>query len=640
MLQSIRDNITGWIAWVVVILLSIPFALFGINTYFEGRFTNAVATVNGEEIPNQRFRDRYQNQFQQLRQMFGDQFDPEMIDESRLRRQVLDQMIQEELLIQRAEDQRFRADEREVIEQIRSIQAFHVDGEFSMERYRTLLRAQNMTPSQLEQNLTRELKGQYLQSAVSRSTFVTDQEIERMARLEAQRRIFDEISIAPADFIDRVDVSDDEVEEWYETHADRYMTAEQVDLRYIKLSMAEVRERIEIGEEELREAWERDRERYLEDEERYARHILIRMDDDESAAREKIESLRQRLADGESFEDLAREYSDDTLSGEEGGSLGWVLPGDMVDAVDEVIFTLEAGEVSEVVESEFGLHLVRVDEIETPEPLPFEEARDELLADLRQTEAERRFFDLRETMADEAFTNPDALEPIADILDLDIRTVEDVTRDEGEGIAGHSRVRQEAFSAMVLDEALNSDPIELDDDTVVVLRVVDHRPAEQRPLEAVADQIREEVRQDKATREARALAERLRERAGEGESFLDLAEEADLPIREARNVSRDEPDMDRMLSQALFRMPRPENGPVTEIIEKQDGSLALVALRSVESPTLDMDADERHDRRNAVRSSLMQAEFNAYVRELRRNSDVEVLLDDEEEERRLQEDRI
>jgi len=632
MLQSIRDNITGWIAWVVVILLSIPFALFGINTYFEGRFSDAVAQVEGEEIGNRDFQNRYQNQYQQIRDMFGDQFDPDMIDESQLRRQVLDRMIQEQLLINRAENQRLQVSGQEVAEYIRGIEAFHEGGQFSMDRYRSLLRAQNMSPSELERNIQQDLLGQRIQSGINRSAFVTRHELERMAGLERQEREYEELRISMADFRDRVSVSNEEVEAYYEDNQDRFMTPERLDLDYVQLSMDEVRDRIELSEDEVRAAWEQSRDEFLEDERRLSRHILISVGEDEDAARETIESLRARIQDGESFEELAAEYSEDSVSAEEGGSLGWVYPGDMVDAVDEAIFSLEEGEISEVVRSDFGFHIVRLDEIETPEPMPFEDAREEIEAELREREADHLFFDLREELGELAYSNPDELHTLADQLGLEIRTVDNVERDGGPGIAEHAAVRREAFDPRVMEDAENSDPIELNDNTIIVLRLGAYHEPERKPFEDVENEIRDLLLEEKAREEARVVLDELFQALEAGESMADLAERDGVRYTESTRIQRNDSSADGQLLRSLFRMKRPENGPIYDIIERDDGDKSVIALISVNDETPDLAEEDRRQRAEGQRGERGNMEFMTYVRELRRVSDVEVMFDDDVED--------
>jgi peptidyl-prolyl cis-trans isomerase D len=333
MLQSIRDNIRGWIAWVVVILLSIPFALFGINTYFEGRFTDNVALVDGDEITRGEFRDRYQRQYMQIRQMFGQQFDPDMIDEDRLRRQVLDRMVRERLLEKRAREHGYYVSDGDVASAIQEIPAFQSNGRFSVDMYRAALRREGYSPSQFEALMKADLLMEQIERGIAQSAFVTESELRRLVALENQERRVSWLSISASRYFDEVEVSEDEIAEHYDEYQDRFMTPESVDIQYVELRMADIKERIEVSEDELRQAWERERDRYLEDEERLARHILVEIvGGDVEAARERVTELRRRIVeDGESFEVLATEYSADPLSAEEGGSLDWVTTGAMVD---------------------------------------------------------------------------------------------------------------------------------------------------------------------------------------------------------------------------------------------------------------------------------------------------------------------
>ncbi len=631
MLQSIRDNIRGWVAWVVVIFLSIPFALFGINTYFEGTFSDNVAEVDGEEITNREFRDRYQSQLQQMRQAMGDAYDPDELDEPALRRQVLDAMIQRELIVQRADRNRYDITEERVAREIQNIPAFQENGQFSMERYRNLLRAQGMSTSYFEDQMRRDLKTDVIRSGIAESAFVTDKELDRLAALERQQRRFSFVNVQTDDFLEAVSVSDEEVEAYFEENRDDFRTDEEVELAYVELSMELARERVEISEDDLREAWEGQQDRFLEDEERMVRHILLD-DEDPDAAEEKARELKSRIEEGESFEELARDYSTDPGSAEEGGSLGTVSRGDMVDEVDEVIFELEEGVVSDPVRSQFGFHLIRVDEILAREPVAFEDARNELEEDLRERRAEEIYFDLREALADEAFQNPEDIAPLADILGVDVQSLSGVTRDSGEGIAEYSEVRREAFSDIVLNEGFNSDPIELDDDRVVVIRVMDHKPAERRELAEVRDEVEDHLRREKARERARDEARGLLEQARETGDLAGAAADRGLEASEARWIERQDPGVDTDVRDRVFRLGRPGEGARVELMERDEGLISVLALLEVRDEELvELDEQERTQQRMMRARQLGMSELDAYIRELWRVSDVDVLLDEEED---------
>lgn len=497
-----------------------------------------------------------------------------------------------------------------------------------MDRYQGLLRNQGMSSAELERNVQRDMLGSVLREGINASAFVTDHEITQVAALENQTREFDELRVSVSAFRDRVSVSEDEVASYYESNQDEFMTEPTADLAYIELSMDDIRESVEVSEDDLRSAWEEEREQYLADEERLARHILIPVEEDENedAALEEAREVRSKLDEGAEFGELAEEYSADTMSAEEGGSLGWVLQGDMVGPVDEAIFSLDAGEVSDPVRSEFGYHVIRVDEVETPEPLPFEEARDELLTELKTRKAEQRYFDLREELADETFSNPDSLIPIADRLGLEVRSVEDVTPDSGSGVASSADVRRAAFSPEVRDERLNSDPIELDEESVVVIRVNEYEPATPRPQESVAEDIRDTLLDRKAADQAVELGEELLSGLQEGTGAEALAERDGVDLQAGRSAGRQEQELDRALRRALFRMPRPgDAGASHEMVERSDGDVAVLVLRSVTSGATELAEEERERRRNGMQRTRAEVEFNAFVRELRRRMDVELV---------------
>lgn len=625
MLQSIRDNISGWIAWVVVILLSVPFALVGISSYFGGASSNAVAEVGDTEISREAYQNRYQQQYQQLRRIYGEQFDPEMIDEERMREQVLDQMIREELIVQRARDLGYVASEDAIRDEIRSISAFQVGGEFSMERYRALLRNQGMSPADLERSVGRNILANVMRQGVMNSTIVTDNDIMRMAVLESQVRQFDELRVGVDVFRDQVSVEDEAVREYYEANIGRFMTEPTADLAYLELSMEDVQGEIEVSEETIRSTWEEQRQQYLADERRQVRHILIPVEESEEAARQRAQELKARIEQGADFAEVAREESADSASAEEGGSLGWVYQGDMVAPVDEAIFSLEPGTVSDPVRSEFGFHLVRVDEVDTPEPLPYEEARDEILADLRASRAEERFYDLRERLADATFSNPESLTAVADDLGLEVERVEGVTPNAGEGIASNPAVRDAAFSPSVRDERLNSDPIELGDNRVVVLRVERFEPATEKPLASVREDIRQTLLAQRAREQAMTLADEVLAALEEGTPVAELGEREGVELSEGRSGTRNSDELDRGVRRALFRMPRPaEDSASYERVERADGDFSVLALREVVSETPELAEEDTERRRRSLSRSRANSEFNAFVRELRRVMDVTV----------------
>lgn len=624
MLQKIRDSLQGWIAYTIVAILVVPFAFWGIGDYLGFFDEPFAAKVNDVEIPQARFQDNFNQRYAQLRDAYGEDFDPDLIDEDSMRQEVLDRMITEEVLYQYALEQGFRISDERLAREIHAIESFQEDGEFSPERYSYLLQLNNQTPARFENLFRRSLVIGQLEEAVTGTAFMPDGVVESLVEIADQRREVAWVDLHADDFRAGIEVSDAEVEEYYEANAGRFMTPETVELAYVDLTIDEAAAEVEVDENELRLFYQERLQQIAADEERRARHILVTDDGrDDDEARALAEELQARIEAGESFEALAREHSDDRDSAADGGSLGWVARGVLGNELDSELFTLEPGEVSEPVRTGFGWHILRVDEVRGTEPPSFESMRDELAADYRQREAERRFYDLVERMADLAYENPDNLDAIVESLGLEVETIPGVTPDSGEGLARLARVRNAAFSSEVLEERYNSSLIELDDDRVVVLRVTDHQLPQRRPLAEVAGEIRETLVANEARRRAAAAGEEIVERARAGEPLRDLAAELGGEWTSARLVSRADQDTPRELIGAAFRAPRPGDEPVIRGLRVRDNDYAVFQLLSVVPGAPEGLSDEDlQNFRTALAQRKGNAEFTALVENLRDEAEI------------------
>ena len=300
----------------------------------------------------------------------------------------------------------------------------------------------------------------------------------------------------------------------------------------------------------------------------------------------KIDKLQQRLNEGESFEALAREYSDDPGSAKEGGDLGWVAVGDMVKPFEDALFSLNKGEVSGIVETQFGLHLVKLEDIRTPEVKTLSEMRSEFEKDLKQDVLSSMFYDISEDMAVTAYENPDSLDAVVDAVNKQPATTEWFTRDAGSGIAENQKFRNAAFASSVIQEGLNSDVIELSPDHVAVLRLLKHEPASMKPLETVKAEINKILRMKKAHDKTMAAAEEAKTRISSGEKAENVLSE-NQRVEDYGTLKRaDVGKVDPMIVEATFRMPHPDDDkPSTRVVNMMSGDIALVLLDKVTTPS-------------------------------------------------------
>lgn len=630
MLQRIRDNASGPVAYVVVGLISLVFGVWGIGSYFTEDPNPPVAKAGDVEITKYQLQRAYDQRYQRLQRLMGDNFDHDLIDPERFRRGILDGLIQDALLQQYARDAGYRVTDAALLQALRSEQQFQVDGRFSPERYRALLSQAGIAPGQFEAGLRDDLVIQQVRNGVIESAFATHREVLADYRLDKQRRELAYLTFEAADLRDRVVVTDSEIQAHYEQNPQTYTRPERVKLAYVEVDRNELEPAAKPDEEFLRALYEQEKDaRFRTAERRKARHILVRIGEgtDADAARQEIQRLSARLDEGASFAELAREHSDDESTAEEGGMLDWVTRGSMVAAFEKALFRLEEGEVSAPVKTDFGWHLIKLEEIDPSEIKPFDapEVQDELLDMYRAREREQRFRQLSERLDSLSFEAPDSLQPLAEELDLEIHESGWITRDGGEGLGDYDAVRKAAFSDAVLKDRLNSTPIQLSSDRLVVVRVAEHQEGERRPLSAVRDEIAATLREQAAAERARTLAEEARTAAEAGRPLAEIAEAGPAELHEPGWVTRDNGDLDGALRDALFAMPRPADEASYALASLPAGGTALLRLTGVEpgEPPAGGIADAG-TRARAVRARIAGLEYAALRKSLEDDYQVEI----------------
>lgn len=628
MLANIRDKAKGWVAWLLVILISIPFALWGINSYFEAQARVPVAEVNGETISLDDFQQALEAQRRALRRSLGKRATPGLLDSPRLKRQVLDAMIARQLLIEDAAARGFRISDAQLRELIRSDPAFQRGGRFDKRLYERALRNAGLDPVAFEESLRADNTIAQLRNGFVESAIVPMAELNRLLRIVDQVREFEYATLRPAMFMTAIRVSEEDVRAYYDSHRNDFQEPEKVRLQYLRLSVGDIARKIRVDEAALRQAYQEEANRYVVPEARRARHILVRVSEGADAnavaeARRKAESLRARLLDGADFAELARKESADRLTATKGGDLGFVSRGVMEPAFDKALFALRPGEISRPVRTRYGWHLIRLEAVRPEKRKPLAEVRAELEAQIRRKEASRRFLDLAETFRDLVYEQPDSLQPAADELDLKVETTDWVTRRGGKGIAGNPKVVAAAFSEEVL-AGENSEVIELDPDTLVALRIAEHRPARQRPLTEVRDEVERRLRIEKARARAVEAGQKILARLRAGGDWKSLLGAAGVSARSSGVVKRDAAEgvPSAVLRQA-FRLTKPREGPTYGALDRGAEGYVLIRLtRVTDGDPAKVDDKLRKRARELLRRRNGEEFFAAYREGLRQAADI------------------
>jgi peptidyl-prolyl cis-trans isomerase D len=626
MLQLIREKITGVFAAVIIVFIGGTLVVsFGNMDAGVGPGDFAVK-VNGEDVLMGDYRQIYQNQLLRQQEQFQGEV-PEPLKEQ-LQRNVLESLVRSRVISQYAKEQGYRVPNDQVIAYIRGLPAFQIGGEFSSQSYIAKLASQGMTPERFEHEQRLNMEMSQLQRGIVESAFFTPTEYRQFIELEQERRDVGYVIFDPLSLVNEVSPDDEAVAAFFEDNPDSFLTPESVSLEFIEILFDDLASDVEISESAVRDYYDANLDEYLSQEERRASHILIAVDGDtdQAAAETRAAELYQRLQDGEELADLAREYSDDPGSAEAGGDLGWAGSGVYVEPFEEVLFALNEGEVSEPVSTQFGYHIIRLEEVRVGSQQPYEDVRDELLEELRRGSAEDRFYALAEQVDDLALENPGSLAAVAEQTGLKLQTAETITRSGGAPFGFNRLLVEAAFSIPVLEEGENSPVIELGDDRAVVIRVIDHRMPEAKPLAEVREVIVERIRMDAAAELSQSRGNAMLDRLRGDEALPVLAEEFGVELIEAQELTRQSDELPADLLADVFRAPyRGSEQPVAHGLVLGSGGYAVFQVGEVRSGRPeDIPREERDQRKEALARQFGSTSASAMVADLRGKAKVVV----------------
>ena len=623
MLQRIRDNMTGWVSGSIIAIIAIAFIFWGIDFGFFNR--DYIALVNGGEVSTNVYRNAVQNQVSQAQRTYQDEL-PEVLLQQ-IRSATLENLIRRELLAQRVAERNYRVGDEQLHQSIRSMEAFQVDGVFSLDSYNARLAGVGRSPTSFEADQRVALTMGQLQDGIAATEFLTSSETRRLIELFEQKREVSVATISPGKFLDSISVDDAAIQAYYDLNADAYLTPETVTLRYVEIRGADVAHEIQVSEDELLSYYESTKAQMSVTERRQVRHILIEGDDD--AAQARAQDVTDRIRGGEDFAAVAAEASADSSTATTGGDLGWVDGETFEGALKDAIFSLEQGQVSDPVRSDFGYHVLRVDGIDGGSMPSFAEAREQLETRYREEKAGERYYSRAETLAELAFENLYELDTVAQALGLTIHEVPGFTRSNTELFPGHPEVAEAAFSMASLEDGENSRVIELGDKHALVLRVADHQQPQPQPLEAVRETIVQALKRDQAVAMAATAGSELLAAVEQGASLEAAAESRNAEFQAARMINRADRQAPAELVAAIFRSAKPEYAPVVNGQQLRDGSYAVYTITQVLPGSPDAaPADARLAARRAMAQQIGETTFETYVQDLRDKASISIFEDD------------
>lgn len=619
MLLAINDRIKGWLGIVIVVLIGLTFALWGIQSYLDDSGPSYAAKVNGVEISASDFERTVSMQRQNMLR----QYDGKMpIEDKALRERTLEQLVNQRLLESTAFEEGYRVSDAMLSQRIK--QSFSDDGVFDRERLEATVMQLNMTIPMYENAVRNELRLQQMQSAIAASAFVTESEARELASLESQTRDISVLTFNIDHFSSSVAPSEDEVKQYYDANQSRFMVDEKVKVDYVEITSDMLSSKVQVDENQLKEMYDAYVQHSSDREQRKARHILLKIPKDDAGkqkAKDRLKEIRAEVENGANFSELAKQYSEDTGSAAEGGDLGWVGHGEMVKPFEVALFNLEPGKVSDIVETKFGYHLIELDDVRSEEIVPFGVKRYELEDELKADEIASLFYDMSERLATLAYENPDNLDVVVEDMGLKVQTSDLFSRQQGQGIASNAKLREIAFSPLVLEQGSNSDIIELNPDHVVVIRLNEHVPSTAIPLDTVRSQIENILKVKNAHNKTRSAALDVKARIEAGEA-IDSIQSDGVRYEKLNAIGRDETkSADPAVVQAAFDMSAPDARSVRDV-DLMTGDVALVVLDKI-----NQSSDATEEAIDKVKNELLREvavrEYSSAVMAIKESADID-----------------
>ena len=540
---------------IVLALIILPFAFWGVDSYRQsGNTAEVVATVNGAKITQHEFENALRQQQDRLRQMLGANFDPAIFDNPEMKHAVLDNLVAQQLLVERAKAAGLAASDEQMAQVIQNIEAFRDNGKFDKNRYETALASQNMSPLMFEARLRGELVGQQMREAYAQNGFASNDVMSNVIRLYEQQRVVSTSPVSFQQFMTQAKVDDAAIKKYYEQNQKEFQVQEQAKVEYVKLSMDNLLSKVEVNTEDARKYYDGHQGDFGSPEERQAAHILVAVaaaapQAEQDAARIKAEQLlRQVRKNPAKFATLAKLNSQDTGSAANGGSLGFFGRGMMVKPFEDAAFALKQGEISGLVKSDFGYHIIKLLAVKPVSLLPFDEAREGIINKLRQQKATDMFAELAEKFSNTVYEQSDTLKPAADLAGAKIEQSGWLIKGMAAGEPWTAKMLQAIFTDEVVKNKRNTAAVEVAANTLVAARILEHKPATVRAL----GEVHEVIRQKLLRQQASEMADK------QGKTLLDQLRRGDKPVLNwtaAKTVTREQQgSLDKELVRKIFQV--------------------------------------------------------------------------------------
>jgi peptidyl-prolyl cis-trans isomerase D len=630
MLQDIGDKLKShrWLGFILLGALALIFAMWGAYGVVDLTFgaPSWALKVNGEEIPAATMQDNYRQRLSALQQQLKDEVP--LAQRRSLQEQLVDDSVASTLLRQRATERGLRVSEDDVTNAYKAQSAFLVDGKFNAVVAQSLLKQNGTTPAQFEASLRNGMQTTQLAEALQMSDFLTDRELQRAFALENEQRELRFVVLPAGRFESTAAVDDAQLQAWYAAHTDDYQSAESVKLQYGELTLASVAAGVAVDEAALTAWYGKNQTRYAQPERRRSRHVLIEVGTTADAAATEVELkkaqdvLAQAKA-GKDFAALAKQYSDDAGSKDKGGDVGWTRKGQLLQAYDDALFAMQAGQISAVVKSDAGYHIIKLDAIDTPAGKSLANARAEIEQDYRKDLAADKFGDRQEQLQQRIETAGDTdLAAVARDFGLTTGEVAAYGKAGAAPLGNSADLNSLLFSAEPLGVGRMGGPVALGDERLVIVKVLERHAAATQPLSEVRAEVLAAIRADAAAKAAYAAALAAAKRLQAGEVFDVVIKGLGLTAAPARLVSRGDPQLPAQVRDAAFALAAASGKAAASAVATDDGGAAVVLVSDVRAGTGGVNSTNDQQLAEQLLRRHREAELAAYQAELKRQATI------------------
>lgn len=614
MFDAVRNN--KKIVQVFLVLIALPFAFFGVESFRDGGAGVDVAKVGEVKISQQEFQQAVREQQDRLRGQLGE-LDPKVLDNPEFRQAILDDLIDQRLLFQEARKRHLFASDDAVRQAIMAVEAFQDNGQFSQQRYEALLSAQGMSPAGFEAQVRQDLALQQLAGTIGRSGIVSQRVTDKVLALQSEARHVQEFVLPVENYVAKVKLEDGAAKKFYDENTEQFRTPDQAKVEYVVLTPESLA--VEVSEAEIKAWYDGHKERYQQPEERRASHILIAAEKlGKDKARQKAEEvLREVQAKPAAFAELARKHSDDPGSASQGGDLGFFGRGMMVKPFEDATFALRDGEVSGIVESDFGFHIIKLTGQHVAREKPLAEVRGEIERELKSSAVARKFAEAAESFSNMVYEQSDSLQPVAEQFKLKIQRSDWIGREANPaaGVLGNAKLLAAVFSDDTIQNKRNTEAVEVAQNTLVAARIAQYQPASVQPLAGLQATIEKLLVNQEAQKLARADGEARLAALQSGTDKLAWGADKVVSRMDARLLPP-------QAAPLVFRMDKSKL-PGYAGVDLPGKGYALYRLSKV-TPGAALDTARRQGLQGQLRSLAAQQEVAMYLSALRARYKVDV----------------